>query len=180
MAQETFYKSEIVNINSMRPWPRNYMEHSERQLDSLQSSLGEFGQFKNIIAWKGFIVAGHGLVEAARLKGWQRIEVKQLPEEWTETQVEAVLVADNRLGQLGAANDEKLMAILESVQQDQNIALSTIGYSDTEILELLAKVESANSISTDVDGPVFKEYTESIADDVEMITCPHCGQEFPK
>lgn len=26
----------------------------------------------------------------------------------------------------------------------------------------------------------FKEYDESVADDVEMCTCPHCGKEFPK
>lgn len=26
----------------------------------------------------------------------------------------------------------------------------------------------------------FPEYDESVADDVEMITCPHCGKVFPK
>lgn len=26
----------------------------------------------------------------------------------------------------------------------------------------------------------FKEYTEEVENDVEMLTCPHCGKEFPK
>ena len=30
------------------------------------------------------------------------------------------------------------------------------------------------------DIPEFQEYDESIADDVEMITCPQCGHSFPK
>jgi len=28
--------------------------------------------------------------------------------------------------------------------------------------------------------PDFKEYDESVADDVEMIECPKCGHRFPK
>lgn len=28
--------------------------------------------------------------------------------------------------------------------------------------------------------PAFKEYDESAADDVEFLTCPHCGKNFPK
>lgn len=30
------------------------------------------------------------------------------------------------------------------------------------------------------EAPAFKEYDESTADDVEMLTCPHCGEQFPK
>ena len=26
----------------------------------------------------------------------------------------------------------------------------------------------------------FKEYDESAADDVELVTCPKCGHSFPK
>lgn len=32
----------------------------------------------------------------------------------------------------------------------------------------------------DVSGVEFKEYDESVADEVEYITCPHCGEKFPK
>jgi hypothetical protein len=32
----------------------------------------------------------------------------------------------------------------------------------------------------DISKVEFREYDESIADEVEYISCPHCGKEFPK
>ena len=33
---------------------------------------------------------------------------------------------------------------------------------------------------TETEAPDFKEYDESVENDVEMITCPKCGHVFPK
>ena len=90
---ETFYPSEVVDIDSLRPSPRNYKIHDDRQVGVLGRGLADFGQFKNVVIWRGpgdtvdFIVAGHGLIEAAKVRGWKRIEVKRLPSTWSETMV---------------------------------------------------------------------------------------------
>jgi uncharacterized protein YbaR (Trm112 family) len=38
------------------------------------------------------------------------------------------------------------------------------------VMELLGKDEAVD----------FKEYDESVANEVEMLTCPHCGKTYPK
>lgn len=139
-AVETFYPSEIVDIDSIRPWPTNYNDHPDQQLQYLRGSLRDFGQVKNVIIWGDYIVAGHGLVEAAKGRGWRRIEVKRLPAEWSETQVEAVLIADNRLAQLSTANDEKLADMLQRVRQENSTLLDSVGYNSDEVDTMLRKL----------------------------------------
>ncbi len=137
---ETFYPSEIVDIDSIKPWPTNYNDHPDQQLQYLRGSLRDFGQVKNVIIWGDYIVAGHGLVEAARGRGWRRVEVKRLPAEWSETQVEAVLIADNRLAQLSTANDEKLADMLQRVRQENSTLLDSVGYNSDEVDTMLRKI----------------------------------------
>jgi len=36
------------------------------------------------------------------------------------------------------------------------------------------------ALRAEEEAPDFKEYDESVADDVEMIECPKCGHRFPK
>ena len=136
-AVETFYPSEIVDIDSIRPWPTNYNDHPDQQLQYLRGSLRDFGQVKNVIIWGDYIVAGHGLVEAAKGRGWRRIEVKRLPANWSEIQVEAVLIADNRLAQLSTANDEKLADMLQRVRQENSTLLDSVGYNGDEVDTML-------------------------------------------
>ncbi len=69
-----------------------------------------------------------------------------------------------------------------------NIAANARGGSwDFDILadqfnqdDLLAWGFEPFELGGSVEPPDFKEYDESIADDVEMIACPHCGKSFPK
>ena len=55
-----------INLDEYKPWPRNYNQHPQVQLGALAESLKIFGQPKNIVVWNGYIVDGHGLVEAAQ------------------------------------------------------------------------------------------------------------------
>lgn len=171
---ETFYPSEVVDIDSLKPWPTNYNEHSDDQVRQLANSLASFGMAKNIVVWRDYIVAGHGLIQGAKERGWRRIEIKRLPEDLTESAVEAYLIADNRLPQLSTPNAEKLADMLQRVRLDNATLLDSVGYNSDEVDAMLRGLAQAG------EPPEFKEYTEDVANDVEMITCPHCGQEFPK
>jgi hypothetical protein len=74
---------------------------------------------------------------------------------------------DNRAGQVGLDWDaEVLLADLQSGVDMSNL------FDQSELDAMLAGLQPPNV--------EFKEYNESVADDVEMITCPHCGQQFPK
>ena len=56
-------------LAALKPHPQNYNRHSEAQIKRLMESLDRFGQPKEIVIWNGLIIAGHGLVEAARRLG---------------------------------------------------------------------------------------------------------------
>ncbi len=61
-------------ISALRPHPRNYRRHPEHQLAILRESLRVHGQQKPVVITPvGTILAGHCLVEAARLEGWESI-----------------------------------------------------------------------------------------------------------
>lgn len=63
----------VVAVAELRPHPRNYNRHDAGQIERLRESLRKFGQVRSVVVqaqgtgW--LIVAGHGLVEAARAEG---------------------------------------------------------------------------------------------------------------
>jgi hypothetical protein len=67
---------------------------------------------------------------------------------------------------LAYADRDKLEILLQAVNTD-NAALQT----------MLAGMAVDNNLYVPDD---FKSYDESVADEVEYITCPHCGEKFPK
>ncbi len=135
-----------MDVNDLHPWPRNYNRHdTEKQLPYLSSSLTEFGQFKNIVVaqrdGRYFIVAGHGLVEAAKQVGIETLEAKVLPPDWTDEKIEALLVADNRIAQLADPDRQLLAEILDSIRVTDESLLGSVGYTSVEIDTLLRQAE---------------------------------------
>lgn len=102
---------QAVNIAELTPHPENYNRHSEAQIDELVKSLDAFEQFKNIVVCRGRILAGHGLVEAAKRKGMTQIYAL-IRDDLTEAQQRALLIADNALPLMSDADANALAALL--------------------------------------------------------------------
>ena len=67
-------RAEPREIAALHPHPLNYRRHPEHQLAILRESLRVHGQQKPVVITPdGTILAGHGLVEAAKLEGWETI-----------------------------------------------------------------------------------------------------------
>lgn len=168
--------SEVVNVSELHPWPRNYNQHDDAQVEALVSSLGKFGQFKNIViverGGRKFTLAGHGLVKAAEQAGIERVEAKVAPADWSDEKLEALLVADNRLPQLASPDDEQLAELLHSIRANDDALLAAVGYDSDEVDAMLRV--------TDLGAVEFREYDEDVENEVETRTCPKCGHEFPK
>ena len=47
-------------------------------------------------------------------------------------------------------------------------------------LSALWRQDELDELLGNMEAPEFREYDESVADEVEMLTCPHCGKSFPK
>jgi len=85
-----------ARLAELRPHPQNYNKHSEDQIKRLMQSLETFGQPKPIVIWRAgfdtaqtptqptYIIAGHGLAEAAKRLGWKTLLASDTSEEWTE------------------------------------------------------------------------------------------------
>ncbi len=158
-----YYPTNVVPIDSLQPWPSNYLVHGQDQLTSLAESLKNFGQAKNIVTWRGYIVAGHGLVEAAKLLGWTHIEVKELNFDLTETQVEAYLIADNRTAELSTKDESALANMLHRIRANGgDTLLPAVGYNSAQIDSKLRALSQMNFVGS-MEATVQQAYQQAIA-----------------
>jgi len=90
----------------------NYNKHPQVQLDHLKRSLTDFSQLKNIVIWEGKVIAGNGLVEAARQLGWEEIQAFDATGLLTEKQAKAFLISDNKSAELALPDEQSLKQLL--------------------------------------------------------------------
>lgn len=143
MSEQHIKQNKVVSLDSLVPHPRNYRAHPKFQIDRLVLSLQRFGQGRSIVIQDApehpVIVAGHGIVEAARALRWQEIRADVLPADWTPEQVEGYLVADN-LHSDGASDNEELLAMLLQEQQNAGFDLASLGSDDETLRQMLAEM----------------------------------------
>jgi ParB-like chromosome segregation protein Spo0J len=155
-----------VNIVELQPHPANYNTHPETQIQELVKSLDMFDQFKNIVVCQGRIIAGHGLVEAAKRKGMTEIYAL-IRDDLTEEQQKALLVADNAMPFLALPDPSALEELLSSLSVDipgvTNEWLTSLNINlDLEI----------DDVHTEVADPENKE--------TKTEQCPKCGFVWQK
>ena len=111
-------KIETLRIADLTPDPNNARQHDAKNLKAIEGSLTQFGQRKPIVITEaGVIVAGNGTVTAAKTLGWETIEAVRVPADWTQDQVKAFALADNRTAELATWDihvlDEQLWELEE-------------------------------------------------------------------
>jgi site-specific DNA-methyltransferase (adenine-specific) len=127
------------DIDTLSPHPRNYNQHPPEQIERLAASLRQFGQVRPIVVHGDTIVAGHGVYLAAQHLGYTSLRVTQLthlPDDWTEEQAMAYLVADNETRRGAEPDDAELAALLDELQQ-ADFDIAAMGFDDAEYGALL-------------------------------------------
>lgn len=155
-------------IDELFPYSRNARTHSEEQIAQIAASIREFG-FTNpiLIDSKKGIIAGHGRLAAAKELGLEKVPCIDLSH-LTDEQKRSYLIADNKLALNGGWNEDLLrLELTELKELGANLELT--GFDAMELADIM--------LGKDVE---FKEYDESAADDVQLLTCPKCGHTFPK
>jgi ParB-like chromosome segregation protein Spo0J len=155
-------------LESLVPFARNPRSHSEEQVAQIAASIKEFG-FTNPVLLDGEngLIAGHGRLAAAKLLGLKAIPCIELGH-LSQAQKRAYIIADNKLALNGLWNEELLRLELTDLKElGANLELT--GFDAMELADIM--------LGKDVS---FKEYDESAADDVQLLTCPKCGHSFPK
>lgn len=142
---------EYVALSELHRHPRNPKAHD---LGAIHTSVNRFGYVSPVMVDErtGYLVAGHGRLDT--LAQMQR-EGKEPPAriearggDWyvpvvrgvtfnSDSEVEAYLVADNRLTELGGWDEPELAALLQSLADEDVKLLEATGYDADDLQALL-------------------------------------------
>ncbi len=132
-----------VALDSLHLDPANARSHNDRNLDAIKASLTRFGQAEPLIVQAGTsrVIGGNGRVAAMRALGWTECDIVELPIENIEAT--ALGIALNRTAELAEWNDSALGELLTTLRTED--ALLGVGFDNTEIDDLLAKIEQESA-----------------------------------
>lgn len=157
---EQVKEMKLIDIDELIPYAGNSRTHTPEQINKIRSSLRAFGFINPVIIDKNKgIIAGHGRVDAARAEGIKKVPCV-LADHLTEAQKKAYVIADNRLAEDAAWDEEMLKAEIEALQgEDFDIMLT--GFDESEIADLFADDNVGEDDDYDVDAelekPVFSK-----------------------
>lgn len=155
--------TELKDPTLLVPNPRNPNQHSATQINLLARIIQSQGWRAPITISKrsGFVVRGHGRLEAALALGLTEVPV-DVQEYASEAEEYADLIADNRLAELSSI-DNKLLADL---LKDTGDCAAFTGFSAKEIDKLVSEAEcladsgTEDAFNVDIDGasePITRE-----------------------
>jgi hypothetical protein len=131
--------------------PENARSHSQQNLEAIKKSLAQFGQRKPIVLnARGVVVAGNGTLQAAIALGWSEIDTVSVPADWSDEQVKAFAIADNRSAELAEWNSEKL-ALQLSELEEFGWDLKDLGFTKNELATIID--DGLNDKNPDEDNP---------------------------
>ena len=128
---------ETVSITDLQAHPRNYRGHPQEQIEHLKASLAEYGIVKNIgVASDNVILAGHGLVQAARELGYTELPVYRIAMPSTDPKAQKFMVLDNEVSRVAVDDEDKLAILLKELEND----LLGTGYDSNDINSIIADI----------------------------------------
>lgn len=129
---------EIVNINELKEHPRNYRVHPDDEIEHLIQSIKENGIYRNIVIAKdNVILAGHGVVKAAKKLNFSQIPVKRLDIDSNSTKALKIVVGDNEISHLCETNDRVLSELLKEINDKEENKLLGTGYDEMMLANLI-------------------------------------------
>lgn len=109
-----------INPNDYKEHPLNPNIHPDEQVDELGSSLERWGQYKNVVVWNGYYLAGSGLMRAAKEMGLTRV-VAYDASHLSEDDAIGLMIADNELPRLSFIDDAIMGRLLSQRTSDSPI-----------------------------------------------------------
>jgi DNA modification methylase len=145
-----------ANVWELLPAPGHARRHPATQIRDLARSIETFGFNTPVLVDEANrLLAGHARVEAVKRLGWDTVPAVRVSD-LSEAQKRAFVLADNRLCERGAWDDELLaenFRILDGL--DLDFDLDVTGFSTTEIDRLLG-LEVVGE-AEEPDGPMLPD-----------------------
>lgn len=126
---------EVVAIGDLKKHPKNANQHPQEQVALLAKLIKYQGWRHPVIVSKrsGFVVAGHGRIDAAVLNQWTHVPVEYQDFE-SEAQEYAFLISDNELAELSKTDHSIVMKDVKTLGNDFDLTL--LGIPDFKIIEI--------------------------------------------
>ena len=148
-----------IEVKKLTSDPANAMDHDERSIDEIKSSLVAFGQRKPIVCQvskNGILIrAGNGTYEAAKQLGWEHIAAVKIKED--NTTATGYAIADNRTAQFGKWNPENLDKLFKSFDGTQ-FSSASLGWNPDELKFIVGNwnsdISGMDKIKSNLDGIV--------------------------
>lgn len=127
-------QTEQVAIDSIKPNAENPRVHSCKQIRQIAQSIKSFGfRFPILIDQDSRLISGHARVEACKLIGMDRVPALRASD-LSEDQRRALMIADNRLTEIGTWDDKLLGENLKILSDtDLDFDIESIGFDYGEI-----------------------------------------------
>ena len=141
---------EIKDVTELVPNPRNPNKHPDKQIALLAKIIRAQGwrQPITVSGRSGFVVKGHGRLEAAQLLNVENVPV-ELQDYSTEAEEYADMIADNRLAELAEPDDDMLGDLLGDPMFD-GFDMGLTGFDDEALGDIMGE-EGGNPGLTDPD-----------------------------
>jgi ParB-like chromosome segregation protein Spo0J len=155
----------LERVENLKPYPRNNRAHGDEQTALLAANIRKLGWRWPIIVSRqsGYIVAGHGRLEAAKLLGVAVVPV--VDQDFADPRLEeAFRLADNRLPELADIQTAAIKDILQELDDGQ-FDMKLTGYSEAEIERLM------NQCHIPDENKLIDEATMAET----LHECPKCG-----
>jgi len=121
----------IVDIDSIIPNPKNANQHSIEQIERLRKLIRYQG-FRNPLVISnrtGFLAAGHGRLEAAKLEGLEKLPVIYQDFE-NEAQEYAYVISDNEIARWAELDKQSVYDELKNIEIED---IELLGLEDFEV-----------------------------------------------
>lgn len=137
-----------IEIDRVKPSPRNARTHSKKQITQIAASIHKFGFLTPLLIDSDqTVVAGNGRLAAARQLGLGKVPCL-LVSHLSKAELRALAIADNRIAELAGWDAELLALELQEIKVlDVDFDLDVIGFSAAEVdrlIEGLAPEEAGN------------------------------------
>ena len=157
---------ELVDCDKLIPHAKNYNTHPKSQIEKLARVLELNGVRHPIIVSKrsGFIVAGHGRLEAANLNKWEKMPVVYQEFE-NEAKEYAFMISDNKIAELAVQDGEKLNALI--AEMNGKVDFGSLGMKESELNQILASM--AAKVEGEDDVPAAPQVAKTVKSDLYEI-----------
>lgn len=153
-----------VSVNELKLAEKNVRLHNEVQIKEFARSLEMFGQLRPVIVDSDYkILCGNGLYLAAKRLNWPKLNVVVMTD-LTEAQKKKLMIADNRIFELGSSNFEVIDEFFQELAGDLDIP----GYDEEMLQMMVGDIEAVNEQIEEY-GKLEKEKVEEITKNQDTL-----------